>query len=400
MPVSCSVLEPSQIANSTGAGPIPILFIIDQLCELGGAEKILLRTIDHLPRDRYAPLLVTFKIDESLGIRDLVSCLLYVFPLRRTYDWQAAKVARNLRRLIRNNGVQITHTFHETADLWAAPIAKLSGCPILISSRRDMGFNRLPKHARPYRWMRRYFSQVHTVSEQVRQHNIDQDLLDPSRVITIYNGIDLQPAYPHADKTALRKRLGLEHAASLITSVGHIRAIKGFDVFLKTAARVREAIPDAVFVIAGDDHEPEHTQHLKQMAAAAGFGRNFVFLGPIDDVRPLLRASDVFCLLSRSEGLSNALLEAMACELPCVVTRVGGNPEVVCDGSTGFIVESEDGGSAAAAVVQLLSSPETARCMGAAGRRRVEQKFTTDIMMRNLIDCYEHLLDAARGKRS
>lgn len=400
MPVSCSVLEPSQIANSTGAGPIPILFIIDQLCELGGAEKALLRTINRLPGDRYAPLLVTFKIDESLGFRRSVSCPLYVFPLRRTYDWQAVKVACSLRSLIRGHRVQITHTFHETADLWAAPIAKLSGCPILISSRRDMGFNREPKHTRPYRWMGHYFSQVQTVSEQVRRHNIEKDRLDPSRVITIYNGIDLQPEYPAENKTAFRKRFGLAHAAHLVTSVGHIRAIKGFDVFLKTAARVREAVPNAVFAIAGDDHEPEHTQHLKQMAAAEGFGCNFVFLGPVDDVRPLLRASDVFCLLSRSEGLSNALLEAMACELPCVVTRVGGNPEVVCDGSTGYIVESENADSAAAAVVQLLSSPETARFMGAAGRRRVEQKFTTEIMMRNLTDSYEHLLDAARGKRS
>ena len=361
---------------------------------------MLLRMIDRLPRERYAPILVTFKIDDSLGIADSVSCPLHVYPLRRTYDWRALQVARKLRRLIRDNRVQITHTFHETSDLWAGAIAKMSGCPILISSRRDMGFNREPKHRKPYRWMGRYFSQIHTVSEQVRQRNIEQDRLDPKRVVTIYNGIDTGPEASFANRHALRKRFGLEHATHLVTSVGHIRTVKGFDVFLRAAARVREVMPGAVFVIAGDDHEPEHTKVLKEMAAAEGLGPNFVFLGPVADVRPLLRASDVFCLTSRSEGLSNALLEAMACELPCVATAVGGNPEVVVDGKTGFLVANEDDEAAAKSILLLLRNPATARSMGIEGRRILERKFTTETMMRSLIESYEQLLDDARCKHS
>ncbi len=398
--MSCAAAISQNLSEGASNQIIPVLFIIDQLCELGGAEKVLLRMILRMPRDRYAPLLATFKIDENLGIRDLVSCPLYVYPLRRTYDWQALQVARKLRRLIRDKGVQITHTFHETSDLWAGAIAKLSGCPILISSRRDMGFNRQAKHTKPYCWMGRYFNQVQTVSEQVRQRNIEQDGLDPSRVVTIYNGIDACREPGTIGREALRKRFGLEHATHLVTSVGHIRTVKGFDVFLETAARVREVMPDTIFAIAGDDHEPEHTKLLKQMAASQGFGPNFVFLGPVADVRPLLAASDVFCLLSRSEGLSNALLEAMACELPCVATAVGGNPEVVVEGKTGFLVPSEDAGSAAASVLHLLRNPAAARSMGLEGRRVLEQKFTTEIMMRSLIDSYERLLDDARRKNS
>jgi glycosyltransferase involved in cell wall biosynthesis len=159
-------------------------------------------------------------------------------------------------------------------------------------------------------------------------------------------------------------------------------------------------LPGCVFAIAGDDHEPEHTGRLKEIAAAEGFGGNFVFLGSLSDVRPLLRASDVFCLLSRSEGLSNALLEAMACQLPCVATAVGGNPEVVVDGKTGFVVRNEDHEAAAESVLALLRDPATARCMGIEGRRVLEQKFTTETMMRSLIESYERLLDDARRKNS
>ena len=398
--MSCTVMQEQALGRVTGTGTVPVLFITDQLCALGGAEKVLLRMIARLPRERYAPLLVTFKIDHSLSIAETVSCPLYVFPLHRTYDWPALQVARKLRRLIRDNGVQITHTFHETSDLWAGAIAKMSGCPILISSRRDMGFNREPKHLKPYRWMGRYFTQVHTVSEQVRQRNIEQDGLDPSRVVTVYNGIDAHREPVIVSKQALRKRFGLEHATHVVTSVGNIRGVKGFDVFLRAAVRVREVMPDVTFAVAGEVLEADYGRRLNEMAAAEGFGPNFVFLGSVADVRPLLRASDVFCLVSRSEGLSNALLEAMACELPCVATAVGGNPEVVTDGKTGFLVESEDAESAAASILHLLRNPAIARSMGIEGRKILEQKFTTETMMRSLIDCYEHLLDDARRKNS
>jgi glycosyltransferase involved in cell wall biosynthesis len=398
--VSSTLLHEPELVKRSVTDAIPVLFVIDQLCALGGAEKVLLRIVDRLPRERYAPMLVTFQIDHSLGIAGSISCPLYVYPLRRTYDWHALQVARKLRGLIRKNRVQITHTFHETSDLWAGPIAKLSGCPILISSRRDMGFNREPKHQKPYRWMGRYFNQVHTVSEQVRQRNIEQDGLDPNRVVTIYNGIDADPEPTFASKHGLRKRFGLEHATHLVSSVGNIRSVKGVDVFLRAAARVREQMPDVVFAIAGQPLEADYASRLKEMASTAGLGRNFVFLGPLADVRPLLRASDVFCLLSRSEGLSNALLEAMACQLPCVATAVGGNPEVVVDGKTGFVVRNEDHEAAAQSVLALLRDPASARSMGIEGRRVLEQKFTTETMMRSLIESYEQLLDDARRKNS
>src|SRR6185312_3808040 len=176
--------------------------------------------------------------------------------------------------------------------------------------------------------------------------------------------------------------------------------VKGFDVFVEAAAHIARAAPDTAFAIAGEDSDTECCRQLREMASARGLKDNFFLLGGLDDVYPLLQAADVFCLLSRTEGLSNALLEAMACELPCVATAVGGNPEVVTDGTTGFLVESEDAESAAASILNLLRNPASARSMGIEGRKILEQKFTTETMMRSLIDCYEHLLDDARRKNS
>ena len=155
-------------------------------------------------------------------------------------------------------------------------------------------------------------------------------------------------------------------------------------------------MPEVVFAVAGDNHEPAHQQELNTLVDDLGMGGHFRFLGPVNDISSFLQATDVFCLPSRSEGLSNALLEAMACELPCVATRVGGNPEVVMEGKTGYLVESEDAESLAASILRILQHPQAARKMGAEGRRIVEEKFTTEAMMKRLTDSYERLLSSRR----
>jgi glycosyltransferase involved in cell wall biosynthesis len=394
--MNCGVMNTPETSRSARTDAVGVLFIIDQLCEMGGAERVLLRMIRQLPRSSYSPIVVTFKIDESLGIANSISCPLYVYPLRRTYDRTAFRVARQIRHLVRSQKIRITHTFHETSDLWGGMIAKMSGCPILISSRRDMGFLRESKHRLGYRYLGRYFNQVQTVSEEVRRYCIEQDGLDHERVVSIHNGVDFPPAPEGEDQRTLRARFGLEKATHLVVSLGHVRKIKGYDVLLRAAAYVRDVMPGVLFAIAGENHEPAHFSELMALLAALRLESNVTFLGQVDDIGSLLRASDVFCLPSRTEGLSNALLEAMACERPCVATRVGGNPEVLVDGKTGYLVESEDAESLAARILQLLQHPATARTMGFEGRRVMEEQFTTQAMMKRLINSYERLLISSR----
>src|SRR5216684_5034442 len=126
--------------------PVHVLFVIDELCELGGAERILLKMVRLLPKDLFRCSVVTFRIREDLEELTEIGCPLYVFPLKKTYDFNALRMAMRLRNLIRREKVSIVHTFFETSDLWAGLVARLSGCPVLISSRRDMGILRSGKH--------------------------------------------------------------------------------------------------------------------------------------------------------------------------------------------------------------------------------------------------------------
>src|SRR5207302_1666069 len=108
----------------------------------------------------------TLRKDPNPDIVRQLPCPVFVFPLRRTYDLEALKIALELRRVIRKEQVQIVHTIFETSDLWGSVVAKLSGVPIAISSRRDLGFNQSTKHRLAYRMLRPVFDQVQTVSDQ------------------------------------------------------------------------------------------------------------------------------------------------------------------------------------------------------------------------------------------
>lgn len=372
--------------------PAHVLFIIDELCRLGGAEGALLRMIRLLPPEKYRASLVTFRLDPTV-FPDF-PCPFYLLPLRRTYDADAVKVGLKLRSLIRSQNVAIAHTFFETSDLWAAPIAKFSGVPILISSRRDLGILRSSKHHLAYRFVNRFFDRVLAVSEEVRTYCLRHDGLPPQKVVTLHNGIELDQFHNQAGVS--RADLGCEAASHLIITTANVRRIKGLDVLLRAAAIVQREFPRAVFLVVGGVLEPEYFRELEELTRSLALSDTVKFLGARNDVMPLLAASDVFCLPSRSEGFSNALVEAMACGLPCVATRVGGNAEALTDKESGFIVEADAPEPLAQRLLTLLRDPELRRRMGQCGRETAQRRFSAQSMITQLVSVYDELLAVRR----
>jgi L-malate glycosyltransferase len=370
-----------------------VLFLIDQLCEPGGAERALLNMIRLLPEDRFRVSLATFKLDSRVELFRKIPCPIHVFPLRRTYGWTGLVTARKIRTLIRSEHVDIVHTFFETSDLWGGLVAKLSGRILLISSRRDMGILRGNMHRLAYRVMGRLYDLVVTVSEEVRSYCVKEDRLDPPKVVTLYNGIELDKIRASHGIDGLRDSLGLTKASHLITTVGHIRKIKGVDIFIRAAAVVRREFPAAAFLIIGNGDEPQHLQDLHELTRSLGLTETVRFLGTSEKVFSLLKMSDAFVLPSRSEGFSNALLEAMACGLPCVATKVGGNAEAIEDDVSGFIVPPEDPETMAERILTLLRNPAKARLMGQAAAAVVQERFTAPAMIARLVGIYSGLLE-------
>lgn len=355
---------------------------------------MLLNTIRWLPKDRFRCSLVTFKMDRDLELFQSLPCPCFVHPLRRTYDLGALQAFLAIRRFLTDEGVRIVHTFHETSDLWAGMIAKTRRSTLLVSSRRDMGFLRSAKHDLVYRLMNPAFDLVLTVSEQVRKTCIHRDHISPDKIVTLYNGLEVQNIANGHGSDAFRGQIGVDSASRLVVTVGNIRPVKGIDVLIEAAAMVVRQQRQTTFVVVGRKSDPDYFRRLQERAKSLGIEQNLRFVGESEKVLSLLPQCDLFFLPSRSEGFSNALIEAMACGLPCVATNVGGNAEAIEEGRSGYLVKSEDASAAADRILRLLANPDAAKVMGAVGRSIVEAKFTSDVMTQQLVGHYERLLAA------
>jgi len=130
---------------------------------------------------------------------------------------------------------------------------------------------------------------------------------------------------------------------------------------------------------------------LNQLIGGLGMSRNVLFYGPYEDVGRFLAACDIFCLPSRSEGFSNALIEAMGAGVPCVATRVGGNVEAIEHNRSGILVPGEDATALSSAIEELLDDPTRARVLGREARETVHARFSHEAMMMHLTNIYERL---------
>ena len=376
---------------------------MDTLVSIGGTEGALRKLVEQLPGCGFDCAIGSFELNTDAEFIRLFPCPLFDLTIRNVYGPRALRTAWRLRQLMAQHKFDVIHTMFPTADLWGGPIARFASRAVLVSGRRDMGIVRSAKHDFAYRWLGGHFDQVQAVSHAARQACIERDGLAPERVVTVYNGVDLAANQTPALPLDLHSTFGLERSGPTIISLAStIAPVKGIDVLLQAAALVCRQRPDTNFLILGSTDDryiqripalARHNRRLQPMPQALGISANVKFAGWIPGVASALKSSDIFCLPSRSEGLSNALLEAMAAGLPCVATAVGGNPEVVVDHETGYLVPSEDPRALAARLLELLADPALRLRMGNAGERRIRERFSVGTMAQNTANAYRAALE-------
>lgn len=200
------------------------------------------------------------------------------------------------------------------------------------------------------------------------------------RTVVVYNGVDTTRFAPAglAARTLARRKLALEANDPVALCLARLSPEKNVDGFLEAARLVRDILPRARFLVAGDG--PERAL-LADLIARRGLGDAATLLGARDDVPALLAAADVLCAPSREEGLGLAALEAMAAGLPVVAAKIGGLSEVVVE-NTGRLVPPNDHAGLASALVLLLNDPARSQRLGAAGRARVLAHFSVAAMLK------------------
>jgi glycosyltransferase involved in cell wall biosynthesis len=209
-------------------------------------------------------------------------------------------------------------------------------------------------------------------------------------VLTIPNGVDLG-RFAGVGGGRFRSRWGIDPGALVVATVGSIKPVKGQDVLLEAAIPWLQREQDAHLVLAGD-RGGGFAEELVARAGEAGVGGRVHWPGAVEDVPGLLADADLFALPSRSEGMSNALLEAMAAGLAVVATDVGGNRECLDDGGCGMLVPAEDPSALGAALGALAADRDRRRGLGQRARARVERHYDLERILDRVEDLYRELL--------
>jgi glycosyltransferase involved in cell wall biosynthesis len=217
---------------------------------------------------------------------------------------------------------------------------------------------------------------------------------DPVRWSVVHNGVDLQRFRPLGPDEAatLPVELGIPPGVPVVALVGHMRVGKGQDVAVRAWPQVLTGQPDAHLLLLGDG---PLEQDLRQLAQDLGVTSRVVFAGVRQDVHEILPRTTLAVLPTRMEALPTALLEAAACGVASVATAVGGVPEVVIDGETGWLVDSPDPERFAVTLRTALDDPAERQRRGTQGRLLVERSFGSSAWADRLSACYS---TAAAGR--
>jgi glycosyltransferase involved in cell wall biosynthesis len=295
---------------------------------------------------------------------------------------------RQACELVRREGASLIHAHEFTGNTYGCLVAKLAGVPLIGTVHGKSYYSEQYKRRLAYRAVSRVATMV-AVSEDLKRFLTANVGVPAERIKVIYNGQELLPQIGLEEKARLQGEFGLEENESVVGVVGSLYPVKGHEYLLAAVPQVLKTHPRTKFVIVG---RGDLDASLKDTVKRGGLEKRVRFLGFREDVAALLSLMDIFVLPSLSEGLSIALLEAMAAGKPVIATNVGGNPELVVDGETGYSIPPRDADTLAAKIRLLLTDQCRAKELGENGRKRVQQKFSLQAMADNYQRLYEDCL--------
>lgn len=350
----------------------------------GGAEMLVSSIAAGLDRERFQSVVCLF----SQGwLRDRCEALgLGTYVIQMNHQWDLRWVL-NCCSLVRREGVSLIHAHEFRANAFGTLVARLCCIPIVATVH---GKNYYPDRAKrriAYRWVSRSARMV-AVSHDLRQFLAEEIGVPPNRVSVIHNGVDPNKGLSAEQRSQLRSELGIQEGDFVLGVVGSLYEVKGHLYLLDAFKEVLRSYPNTKLLVIG---QGDLEEALKSKAVEWKIERHVSFLGLRNDVPRLLSALDIFVLPSLSEGLSIALSEAMSAGIPVIASNVGGNPEIIVDGETGYLVPSRDAKALAVRILDLMADPSRQKSFGHRGRERVAKKFSTACMLEQ----YQALYDIA-----
>jgi sugar transferase (PEP-CTERM/EpsH1 system associated) len=363
--------------------------------DTGGLENGVVNLINRLPPERFGHVVIalTEVTDFRLRIqRDDVRFVALGKPPGQGL-WQFGR----MRRLFDELRPTVVHTRNLAALEMSAP-ATWAGVPVRIHGEHGWDVNDPDGRSRKFRFVRRFYRpfvhQYVALSRHLQRYLLDHVGLPAARVTQIYNGVDAERFHPaRGERPPVAGSPFNAPELWRIGSVGRLQAVKNPVLLARAFLRALEWAPDTRarlrLVMAGEGAERQEVESVLRQGGAHTLAW---MAGERGDVPELMRGLDAFALPSLAEGVSNTILEAMATALPIVATRVGGNDELLEDGTTGRLVPPRDVDAMARALLDDFRQPDAARERGQRARRDGENRFSLDAMVSGYADLYDRLI--------
>ena len=382
---------------------VTVLHLIESLA-FGGAEVTLSLLVAHLRRGAYDPIVCCLtggplktEIERNgvpvitLNITRRSILLLPMFLLDIT------RAVIKLCLIVRRRNVAIIHAHLVDCVMLGGIVGKLSGRRVVASFP---GPNLLPldrKAGALRNHLRRFFYRIGAklvdrfvaVSDEVKATLAEMVGVGAEKITVVHSGVDLSEQDRPIPLESLYGKLGMAPDETIVTCVGRLVPNKGHRYLIEATKEVIRRHPEVRVLLVGAGPSRED---LTKLVSELGLDQHVRFLPDCLDTREILAITTAFVLPSLGEGISVALLEAMAAGKPVIATAVPGNTDVVVAGVTGLLVPAQDASALAQAISELLADPCGARRMGAAGRVRVKNHFSFDNTCRRVEGLYDEVM--------
>jgi len=373
-----------------------ILYVIGSM-DIGGTEMHMFNLITHLHGSQYkchvfsligkGPLSKRYK---EMGV-PLYSGGLNKEDVRKA-PWKLLHAQNKLLRVTAEISPLIIHGYLPLITFMSSLCGRIKKIPLVITSKRG-----LPTHQKRYPALKFFdmasdhLSHLITVNcKAVLEETVKKEKVPRRKLVLIYNGVDygkFQDVRPK--RSVVRRRLGIQDSEKVVIAIGNLIPYKGHKDLIRAANIIKkEEVEGVRFLIVGEDRGMR--EQLENMAEKLGVRDSIFFLGLREDIPELLAASDISVLPSYEEGFSNVILESMAAGLPVVATKVGGNPEAVVDGHTGWIAPPGDHVSLGQKLLDLIKDENKARAWGEKGREIVKSRFSMEKMVEAYLRLYHN----------
>jgi len=385
------------------------MYIITKL-GIGGSSYYTLMLSSKINQDRYETVLVKgFEREDEGNMMHFfntsqVRLILVPVLCRQLHPVKDIAAFVQLWRIIKTYRPDIIHTNSAKAGALGRLVGRMMGVSVIIHTIHGHVFHSYfnPVMSYVFRLIERlsalWSHKVITVGEFQRREILQYKVGNSKKVISIPIGLELEPLLScERHHGLLRRELGLEENILLVGIVARLFPVKGHNLFLEAAAKVRDQFSPVKFVIVGGG---ELTEPLKHHAKKLRMERDIFFLGYRSDLPEIYSDLDIVVLSSYNEGMPVSIIEAMAAAKPVVATEVGSVRELVNHGETGYIVPSGNANALAEAILKLLQQPSLRHAMGKQGRQHMNSQFTLERMLQATESLYLQTLEERRNSRS